>query len=207
MAHAYTTKRGKNKISKLGVRKDQQQNQERSLKGGPNLAAFLYDGPKEASGIAVGRIGNNSVNTARLENVKARLQKSLLERCCNPECSEKDKEDSTSESGSTNNNLLECSGCHQSRYCSKDCQLTHWPIHKVKCKEIRKNLAQQAEEKQQVLLQALQELNVSDATSANEVPTSVFSKVEGEIKDEDTEKSSTGEQSVPKKFVNAEIDD
>ena len=32
MAHAYTTKRGKNKMSKLGVRKDQQQNQEKCVK-------------------------------------------------------------------------------------------------------------------------------------------------------------------------------
>ena len=31
MAHAYTTKRGKNKMSKLGVRKDQQQNQEKCV--------------------------------------------------------------------------------------------------------------------------------------------------------------------------------
>jgi hypothetical protein len=215
MAHAYTTKRGKNKISKLGVRKDQQQNQERSLKSGPDLAAFLYDGPKEASGIAVGRIGNNSVNTARLENVKARLQKSLLERCCNPDCSEKHKEETASENG--NNNLLECSGCHRSRYCSKDCQLNHWPIHKVKCKEIRKNLAQQAEEKQQVLRQALQGLNVSDTASTNHVPTSVFSKVESDIKDGDASGDSPAEplnstasgdeESVPGKFANAEIDD
>mmetsp|Transcript_13465 Transcript_13465/g.23896 ORF Transcript_13465/g.23896 Transcript_13465/m.23896 type:complete len:558 (+) Transcript_13465:22-1695(+) len=30
-----------------------------------------------------------------------------------------------------------CSGCGEARYCSRDCQKSHWPTHKGKCKEIR----------------------------------------------------------------------
>jgi hypothetical protein len=41
MAHAYTTKRGKNKMSKLGVRKDQQQNNERTLKNPVSQVIFF----------------------------------------------------------------------------------------------------------------------------------------------------------------------
>jgi hypothetical protein len=30
--------------------------------------------------------------------------------------------------------MKRCSGCHQSRYCSSECQLEHWPDHKDWCK-------------------------------------------------------------------------
>jgi hypothetical protein len=148
MAHAYTTKRGKNKKSKLGVRKDQQQNSERSIKSGVNLNAFLYDGPKEPVGPSIGRLSNHSINTARLENVKSRLQKAIMDKCSNPSC-----ENVSAEEGSVS--LSECSACHQARYCCKECQKAHWPEHKVKCKEIRKALEQEELTKQQTVLQAL----------------------------------------------------
>jgi hypothetical protein len=152
MAHAYTTKRGKNKKSKLGVRKDQQQNQERSLKGGPNLSAFLYDGPKEAEGLSIGRISSHSVNQSRLESVKTRLQKALMDKCSNPSC----------ENASEGIQLAECAACHQTRYCSKDCQKAHWADHKILCKTVRENLKKLENEKQQMVLQALQEMGIKD---------------------------------------------
>ncbi len=73
MAHAYTTKRGKNKKAKLGVRKDQQQNQERSLKHGVNLSAFLYDGPKESNIGVAGHLTGGSSSNSGLEDVRSRL--------------------------------------------------------------------------------------------------------------------------------------
>jgi hypothetical protein len=31
--------------------------------------------------------------------------------------------------------LLNCSGCQQHYYCSKECQIADWPKHKARCKE------------------------------------------------------------------------
>lgn len=36
-----------------------------------------------------------------------------------------------------------CSACQEQRYCSQDCQRTHWKVHKIECK------AKQAEQKEQ----------------------------------------------------------
>lgn len=35
----------------------------------------------------------------------------------------------------TNAGTLTCSGCHDIQYCSKDCQKTDWPLHKLVCKD------------------------------------------------------------------------
>ena len=37
--------------------------------------------------------------------------------------------------------LQKCSKCNSVRYCSKECQKTHWAIHKALCKEIVKRQA------------------------------------------------------------------
>ena len=34
-----------------------------------------------------------------------------------------------------NSNLKLCSGCHQARYCSRECQVQHWPVHKLVCRK------------------------------------------------------------------------
>jgi len=151
MAHAYTTKRGKNKKSKLGVRKDQQQNNEKSLKHSPDLNAFLYDGPKESSFGIAGHLTAGNSNNARLESVRSRLQKQLADKCSNPECSQ-----------AQNGHLSECSACRQTRYCSKDCQKAHWPAHKDLCKATRKEMQQRGEERQLHVLQALKELRMGN---------------------------------------------
>ena len=28
-----------------------------------------------------------------------------------------------------------CSRCHSERYCGRDCQVKHWPVHKSKCQQ------------------------------------------------------------------------
>jgi hypothetical protein len=156
MAHAYTTKRGKNKKSKLGVRKDQQQNMEKQLKCKPDLHAHLYDGPKESAAPSIGRLANSSIN-ARLESVKARLAKALMDKCSFPEC----------QNASDSKTLSECSACRQARYCSRECQKAHWPNHKEQCKAARKALEAQEAANQQKLLSALQELGLDSTAAAS----------------------------------------
>jgi hypothetical protein len=33
--------------------------------------------------------------------------------------------------------LRECTGCRSVRYCGKECQLKHWPLHKAPCKGLQ----------------------------------------------------------------------
>ena len=33
-------------------------------------------------------------------------------------------------------NLLQCTSCRQIAYCSKECQVKAWPLHKVHCKQL-----------------------------------------------------------------------
>lgn len=128
MAHAYTTKRGKNKISKLGVRKDHQQNSERQLKSNVPLANLQYNGPKE-SVFAIGHLANSRIDDRRATaTAAAKAARAIADKCSNPSCS----------SASDNSELLECSSCHTVRYCGKLCQTTHWEEHKPVCKEVRR---------------------------------------------------------------------
>ena len=131
MAHAYTTKRGKNKISKLGVRKDHQQNSERQLKSNVPLANLQYDGPKE-SVFSIGHLANSRIEdrraTATATAIAAKATRAIVDKCSNPSCT----------SASDSAELLECASCHTVRYCGKLCQTTHWDEHKPVCKEVRR---------------------------------------------------------------------
>ena len=185
MAHAYTTKRGKNKKSKLGVRKDQQQNQERQLKHTPNLAAFLYDGPKESPIGEIGRIGCSSSSTAaRLENIKSRLQKTLMDKCGNSEC----------QNASDASTLSECAACHQIRYCCRDCQKAHWPHHKEACKAARKKKEEEEAAKQQKVLEALQELGLQGATTTTDTSDNAATSLGDQIGTKNTEEQEESDE-------------
>lgn len=123
MAHAYTTKRGKNKKSKLGVRKDQQQNQERNLKS--SVGPSRFDGPRESVLGVAGRLTSSSQTSAHLETIRSRVapqqqsqrQLAIGDKCSNPACTK---------SNDSKCQLSDCSGCHQARYCGRECQVSHW---------------------------------------------------------------------------------
>ncbi len=51
MAHAYTTKRGKTKKAKMGIRKDNKQNQEQGLKSNTQLLEHALFDDKPAFGL------------------------------------------------------------------------------------------------------------------------------------------------------------
>lgn len=132
MAQAYTTKRGKNKLAKLGVRRDQQQNQERDLKTSINTIAPKYDGPKVRAFTSAGMISDRSSSTSRLltDNQPAStgdtnsLGKSTSSStiCSNVGCNA--IHDSTTPGSQTK--LMDCAACMTVKYCSKACQLMDW---------------------------------------------------------------------------------
>ena len=142
MAHAYTTKRGKNKKGKLGVRKDQQQNSERSIK--KIIVDTSYEGPKESI-FTIGRLGNNSINKSKDEVNARQLAIAAVTASTNPLPSS-----STSSSASSDIPIVcalctkkgitfpKCSKCLSVFYCSSKCQLDHWKDHKIRCKELCK---------------------------------------------------------------------
>ena len=134
MAHAYTTKRGKNKIAKLGNRKDHQQNSERSLK--KIIVDDKYDGPKEKDFTSLGRIASKSSSEAKKEKIESNRIMAISqaaggavkEKCGNGECKH----------NSIGLKLSECTGCFAVKYCSRDCQVQDWSSHKVFCKAKQK---------------------------------------------------------------------
>jgi hypothetical protein len=120
MAHAYTTKRGKNKLSKLGVRKDQQQNMERSLK--KVVDTIKYDGPKEAiEAVISGHLGysKSSSSSSASDSSILCVENGFAtgsSRCAFSGC--------TTEPLAAK--LLDCSSCFSVKYCGRDCQLADW---------------------------------------------------------------------------------
>jgi hypothetical protein len=145
MAHAYTTKRGKNKMSKLGVRKDHQQNGERGLKKS-GMSSLLFDGPKESIFTSIGHVGT----TSRITSMRERVQKSLVNKCSYPDC----------KSSCSDGALFDCSACKETRYCGRDCQLNHWDAHKERCKERRREMKEKDKEIALQVSSALSELNL-----------------------------------------------
>lgn len=126
MAHAYTTKRGKNKMAKLGMRKDHQQKEENGMKTSV-LANLAYDGPKESWESKLSNFGMIEA-TSRPNDVRSEIHAMISDKCSNPEC----------KTAASETTLLDCASCHQARYCGRECQLSHWDSHKAKCKEIKK---------------------------------------------------------------------
>lgn len=120
MAHAYTTKRGKNKLAKLGVRRDQQQNQERELKV-PTAMPPKYTGPKERFGDLNNEV-NETASRLRLEDFVSNSQvieisPSDIVTCQFADCPHHNE---------TNRKLFDCSSCHSIKYCCRECQLGDW---------------------------------------------------------------------------------
>ena len=50
--------------------------------------------------------------------------------CARPDCG-------AVSGGPANTTLQLCAACQQTRYCSRSCQLAHWPAHKAACKAAR----------------------------------------------------------------------
>jgi len=125
MAHAYTTKRGKNKMSKLGVRKDDGVRAERRS----GVSSFISDDyrkfeePKVNNnflGLTSGK-GNKAIRDAGANSTREVAPKLVItEKCSYSSCTKKNY-----------NKLAECSGCHSVKYCCKECQLHHWSFHKM----------------------------------------------------------------------------
>lgn len=49
--------------------------------------------------------------------------------------------------GKQDENNLRCSGCRRAYYCSRECQVTHWPRHKAVCNSIKKLNARRKKER------------------------------------------------------------
>ncbi len=109
-------------MAKLGVRKDHQQNQERSLKMSP-MDLSKYEGPKDPLGLIAGHLGYGPTSTiaSRIANREKLAALAITDKCSFPECVE-----SSASAAAAGGTMQECSSCHQARYCGRDCQLAHW---------------------------------------------------------------------------------
>jgi len=124
MASVYTTKRGKTKKAKLGIRKDSKNNQANKL-----TQKIVVTNKQQPTFEAK----NFALNYSMLESTdKGQPILSLPGQCGYPVC----KVGKTQKSTTTDTKLFLCSACSAISYCSKECQRSHWPTHKTKCVQI-----------------------------------------------------------------------
>ncbi|KAF2075406.1 hypothetical protein CYY_003285 [Polysphondylium violaceum] len=155
MASVYTTKRGKTKKAKLGIRKDSKNNQANKL-----TQKIVVTNKQQPTFEAK----NFSLMHSMLESAdKGQPILSLPGQCGYPVC----KVGKTKQSDSK---LFLCSACSAISYCSKECQRSHWPTHKVKCVEIKSQ--------KQLTLDAL-----NNAIQAIQTKDESAVKVDGKIED------------------------
>lgn len=80
------------------------------------IASDIFSGP-----LSIDRLKKQSIGS------KAYLQvsgtKKTLDACSNLKCAHKESA----------NKFDRCAKCMQAKYCSRECQKTHWPIHKITC--------------------------------------------------------------------------
>jgi hypothetical protein len=120
---------------------------------------MMFDGPKEDVLSAIGRVGSSS---ARLTDMKSRLQKQLVDKCSNPGCSN---------AAAPNTKLSVCASCNSVSYCCRDCQVAHWPEHKAQCKEIKAKLKEKEVETAKLAAEALEQLDGLHLKAAEESST------------------------------------
>ncbi|KYR01632.1 hypothetical protein DLAC_01633 [Tieghemostelium lacteum] len=133
MASVYTTKRGKTKKAKLGIRKDAKNNQANKLiqKISAQGKAPVHEAPAFFDPTKYNNLLKNHSEDSEL-NSTPNTSSRAANGCCNGDCNTPiptDKKKTLK--------LLECSGCKSVKYCCKDCQVSHWPTHKEACNKIK----------------------------------------------------------------------
>ncbi len=118
-----------------------------------------------------GRLGWSGSSQARLEGVRSRLVARITARgeeiiCSNPECGVKGVKGGTS-APDDGVKMSECGQCRRASYCSRACQVAHWPAHKSYCKEAREEMKAKEVSDAQTLLRALAALDVSPGESSS----------------------------------------
>lgn len=161
MAQAYTTKRGKNKKGKLGMRKDAANNAANKLNNqikadNPLLSIFDDDAPKVLSlGSAEQRkktallkaqeklqMIQKDNQTAQSNSLSGNPDKCNFINCPSsaPELKTQASQsadastEQSTETAEPPKKLLQCGGCRLAYYCCAACQKADWVHHKVACK-------------------------------------------------------------------------
>jgi ankyrin repeat protein len=106
-------------------------------KGHKRLAKFLQqqlDGAQGSGGSAERRTASATTSNDFAQQHDASKDKGVVERCANPLCN--------AIATAHGKNLKRCSGCRAAKYCSVECQRTHWQVHKPICKLKQQQSAQ-----------------------------------------------------------------
>ncbi|KAN0009651.1 hypothetical protein ACTFIU_006948 [Dictyostelium citrinum] len=131
MASVYTTKRGKTKKAKLGIRKDSNNNAANKL----NCKISNPGKKPQPEAPTLFKSQQELLLKQRGESTDPTL--ALTAKCSNSKCK-------PNKSATEPPKLSLCSACNSVSYCCRECQVEHWPTHKTKCLQIRQSIEDDA---------------------------------------------------------------
>ncbi|KAN0029070.1 hypothetical protein ACTFIV_010940 [Dictyostelium citrinum] len=152
MASVYTTKRGKTKKAKLGIRKDSNNNAANKL----NCKISNPGKKPQPEAPTLFKSQQELLLKQRGESTDPTL--ALTAKCSNSKCK-------PNKSATEPPKLSLCSACNSVSYCCRECQVEHWPTHKTKCLQIRQSIEDDAK-KSLDLLSAQMELLKTQESNA-----------------------------------------
>ncbi|GAM20774.1 hypothetical protein SAMD00019534_039490, partial [Acytostelium subglobosum LB1] len=157
MASVYTTKRGKTKKAKLGLRKDANNNAANKLNNKLKATTKATVAPEMPAWMKEQQQQQLKLKNAA-EQEAARL--ALTSKCGNPVCTQ-DKDTTTTKQ------LSLCGACTSISYCCRQCQLDHWSEHKAPCKQRQLEKA----EKDKAVLEAISNYPLLEDSAISNTPT------------------------------------
>ncbi|KAM9959542.1 hypothetical protein ACTFIR_000620 [Dictyostelium discoideum] len=152
MASVYTTKRGKTKKAKLGIRKDSNNNAANKL----NCKISNPGKKPQAEAPTLFKSQQELLLRQRGESSDPTL--ALTAKCSNSKC----KPDKTATEPPK---LSLCSACNSVSYCCRECQVEHWPTHKTKCLQIRQSIEDDAKKSLNLLSAQMELLKTQESNS------------------------------------------
>ncbi|EGG23825.1 hypothetical protein DFA_05961 [Cavenderia fasciculata] len=191
MASVYTTKRGKTKKAKLGIRKDSKNNQANKL-----VQQVRQTTTKKSQADVINPLDfSDKWNNLKLTGEEERRALALVAKCQFKQCKSGGKIDGTP--------LMLCGACQSVSYCSRDCQVGDWKLHKEKCKDYALKKQNANDDLLKTITETIKQLEIlktTETTSSSTIQGNPWIDDNGEPSDDEE-----GEDEPPKKSNDTKI--